>query len=98
MSQFTEGFFTTEDVTAQLRKRNEEKAGFGVLAALVRMKAANLRMADYIEAAQHAYETQNTAEAEGIVMAIRSAAITMGQTADHLDAALQREMQRARAA
>jgi hypothetical protein len=98
MSQFTEGFFTTEDVTAQLRKKNDEKAGFGVLAALVRLKAANARMQEYIDAAAHAYETLNTAEAEGIAMAIRSATITMGETANHLDAALHGEMQRARAA
>ena len=96
MVKHTEGLFTTEDVTASMRVVNAPKVNHGI--SLVSIKAASLRLADYCEASQHAYETGNLAEAQALSLAITHAAAVISKFSFSLGMAIDAEMETARAA
>ena len=95
-STFTTGIFTTPDVTAALRGKNNPT--LSTRAYLVRMKAATLRIGDYIEAASHAHETGNLDECTGLAIALSGASRDLAKALDLFDRALEAEKSVVRAA
>lgn len=90
---------TTDDLVHALRIGNAGKlAALGSHAHATRLRAAIGRMDDYIEAFQHAHETANLAECQGLGIAMQSAASTIADAARQLDDAVARELQASRVA
>jgi hypothetical protein len=88
---------TTDDLVHALRINNAGKmASLGSIAHATRLNAALLRMSDYVEAFQHAHETGDLGECQGIGIAIHSAATTISEAARELDNAVARELAAAR--
>jgi hypothetical protein len=90
---------STEDLVHALRIGNAGKmASLGSIAHATRLRAAIGRMDDYIEAFQHAHETANLSECQGLGIAMQSAAGTIADAARCLDDAVARELAASRAA
>lgn len=96
MQQAIAGLFTTEDVTARLRVKNAPKVDHAT--SLVTIKAASLRLAEYCDAGQHAYETGNLAEAQALSLALTHAANVISKFSFMLGQAIDAEMDQARTA
>jgi len=89
---------TTDDLVHALRVGNAGKmASLSSIAHATRLKAAVARMGDYIDSFAHAHETGNLAEAQGLGIAMQSAATTISDAARCLDDAVARELAATRA-